>query len=187
MARFCSNCGTPLQEGAAFCTECGNKIEVKPQQVLPAEEIASEQLNQQNKPAEDIGSFFEKEHSEAEHYIDDNGIKETFFRYDNRLNRWRYFKRNCVLGLSGLCIFTALFEIAGITLPDAGVPMIVFFTMLPLQIRRWHDLGKSGWWCITALIPVVGAFAALYLTFASGDYGPNEYGPDPLEGRRKLL
>ena len=28
---------------------------------------------------------------------------------------------------------------------------------LAVQVKRWHDLSKSGWWALINLIPVVGA------------------------------
>jgi uncharacterized membrane protein YhaH (DUF805 family) len=38
--------------------------------------------------------------------------------------------------------------------------------------KRCHDIGKSGW---MQLIP----YYTWYLTFAEGNHGENEYGPDP--------
>jgi len=43
---------------------------------------------------------------------------------------------------------------------------------IAVAVRRMHDVGKSGWFC---LIP----FYNLYLAVQEGDYGRNEYGPDP--------
>jgi hypothetical protein len=45
-----------------------------------------------------------------------------------------------------------------------------------LYIRRWHDLGHSGWMSLLQLIPVVNFFVLLYLIFAKGDEGANQYG-----------
>ena len=50
-----------------------------------------------------------------------------------------------------------------------------------MQVKRWHDRGKSGWWVLIALIPLVGPIWAIIETgFLPGTSGPNEYGPDPL-------
>jgi uncharacterized membrane protein YhaH (DUF805 family) len=48
---------------------------------------------------------------------------------------------------------------------------------LSLQFRRWHDLGKSGWYILLSLIPFFGSFVGLYLLFAPGKPEDNIYGP----------
>jgi uncharacterized membrane protein YhaH (DUF805 family) len=39
-------------------------------------------------------------------------------------------------------------------------------------------MGQSGWIAIACVIPIV----ALVIGFPAGKKGPNQYGPDPLEG-----
>ncbi|MGO4871768.1 MAG: DUF805 domain-containing protein [Roseiarcus sp.] len=68
----------------------------------------------------------------------------------------------------------------------AGLVMLAF--MLPaiaVAVRRLHDLGWSGWWYLSILIPFVGGVAAIIMFIAfmmRGNDGPNKYGPDPLAG-----
>ena len=52
---------------------------------------------------------------------------------------------------------------------------------LALSVRRLHDTGKSGWWLLTGLIPVVGALYLIYVFSQRGQPGPNPYGPDPKD------
>lgn len=54
---------------------------------------------------------------------------------------------------------------------------VIFFTWIGLavNVKRWHDLDKSGW---SELIRVGAWFE---LGFHRGTYGPNRFGPDPLE------
>ena len=33
--------------------------------------------------------------------------------------------------------------------------------LLAVQIKRWHDRNKSGWWCLIGLVPVIGGLWAL--------------------------
>jgi len=47
-ARFCTNCGTPLEKDDLFCSECGNKIELE-ENVVAIEENQSDIL-QEEKP-----------------------------------------------------------------------------------------------------------------------------------------
>ena len=45
--------------------------------------------------------------------------------------------------------------------------------------RRLHDIGKSGWWIIFGLVPVVGEVALLVFMFLDSEPGSNRYGPNP--------
>ncbi|MFT8243510.1 DUF805 domain-containing protein [Roseomonas sp. BN140053] len=48
--------------------------------------------------------------------------------------------------------------------------------------RRWHDRGRSGWWNLLVLVPVIGwIWLFISLGCRDGTRGPNRYGPDPLE------
>jgi len=45
-------------------------------------------------------------------------------------------------------------------------------------IRRLHDIGRSGWWLLLALIPLVNLFL-IYLYVQDSQPGPNQFGPNP--------
>lgn len=50
--------------------------------------------------------------------------------------------------------------------------LAILIPALAVTIRRMHDVGKSGWYC---LIPIYN----LILALTEGTHGSNEYGPDP--------
>ena len=50
---------------------------------------------------------------------------------------------------------------------------------LALSVRRLHDLGKSGWWYLIQLVPVIGGIWFLILTVTDSQPGENAYGPNP--------
>lgn len=52
---------------------------------------------------------------------------------------------------------------------------------IAVGVRRFHDIGKSGWWLLLGLIPVIGWIAVIYFA-AQPSVGPNEHGegPQPL-------
>ncbi len=45
-----------------------------------------------------------------------------------------------------------------------------------VTIRRLHDIGKSGWVGLVALVPFVGAIVLVVWLAREGDLGPNAYG-----------
>jgi uncharacterized membrane protein YhaH (DUF805 family) len=67
------------------------------------------------------------------------------------------------------------------------VPIWFFVTLIPqlaVGVRRLHDLDKSGWWWLAALVPFVGTIVLIVLWSVEGTRGPNRFGPDPLAGER---
>ena len=78
-----------------------------------------------------------------------------------------------MLGMSGMIggaygPLTAIFFLAVI------VPSIA------VQVRRFHDQDKSGWWVLIALIPLLGSIIVLVFMCLEGTRGPNRFGPDPI-------
>jgi uncharacterized membrane protein YhaH (DUF805 family) len=52
--------------------------------------------------------------------------------------------------------------------------------VLAVGIRRLHDIDRSGWWVLIALIPLVGWIVLLVWDCTEGTGGDNRFGPDPL-------
>lgn len=50
---------------------------------------------------------------------------------------------------------------------------------LAVAVRRFHDIGKSGWWVLIGIIPIIGALALIYF-FVQPSQGSNQYGEGPL-------
>ena len=127
----------------------------------------------------------------GEHYVPDEGIVQMFFRYDNRLNRKRYIMR----GLALIVGVTLAATVLGIVLAVAGMSESTIGTMgtligiagaipgLMLAVRRLHDLDRPTWWIVGNFVPLVNVVFSLYLLLAKGTDGPNQFGPDPLEGQ----
>ena len=59
--------------------------------------------------------------------------------------------------------------------------LFVFIPGLAVAVRRLHDVGKSGWMLLIALIPLIGAIWLLVLFLTDSNPGENKYGPNPKE------
>lgn len=57
--------------------------------------------------------------------------------------------------------------------------LFVFIPSLAVWVRRLHDLDKSAWTLLIALVPILGAIYLLVLMCTNGNEGPNDYGQDP--------
>ena len=59
-----------------------------------------------------------------------------------------------------------------------AVSILAAVALIVESTRRLHDVGRSGWW---QLVP----FYSLVLLFSKGDEGPNDYGPDPRQKKKR--
>jgi uncharacterized membrane protein YhaH (DUF805 family) len=59
--------------------------------------------------------------------------------------------------------------------------LAIFLPSLAVQIRRLHDVGKSGWWIFISLVPFIGSLWLLVLMLSDSQAGTNQYGPNPKE------
>lgn len=60
------------------------------------------------------------------------------------------------------------------------VSLALIVPSLSVTVRRLHDIGRSGWFLLIALIPIVGGIILLVWMCSRGNNGPNRFGPDPL-------
>jgi uncharacterized membrane protein YhaH (DUF805 family) len=53
---------------------------------------------------------------------------------------------------------------------------------IAVQVRRFHDQDKSGWFVLLGLIPLLGGIIVLVFMCLEGTNGPNRFGADPKGG-----
>ena len=106
----------------------------------------------------------------------------TIFWFDGRISRLRWW----MMILGSWAILAALGGAAEAKfLPEAVLGIAIWpllWVLLCAEIRRWHDLDRSGVWCLVNLIPILGPlYAFIVLGFDRGTKGYNQYGADPLD------
>jgi uncharacterized membrane protein YhaH (DUF805 family) len=100
-----------------------------------------------------------------------------------RVHYWSILLAPLVLVIPIVLIADAL----GATSYDSGmitawllgpIYVVIFFSG---SIRRWHDLGRTGWWQLLAVLPFgIGVVFILFICgLFRGDEGANAYGPPP--------
>lgn len=52
---------------------------------------------------------------------------------------------------------------------------------LAVLSRRLHDTGRSAWWILIVLVPLVGAIIIVVFACSGGTPGPNKYGASPKD------
>ncbi|MCB9676404.1 MAG: DUF805 domain-containing protein [Alphaproteobacteria bacterium] len=108
-------------------------------------------------------------------------ITDVLFTFDGRIPRSTYW-----LAHLGTVFTLGLTYFAAMAISEDLFTFTVFLSLIPaiwiglaIEIKRWHDLGMSGWWTLIGFIPYLGGFIKLIaLGFMPSD-GPNQYGPVP--------
>ncbi|MFT6992069.1 MAG: uncharacterized membrane protein YhaH (DUF805 family) [Paraglaciecola sp.] len=82
-------------------------------------------------------------------------------------------------------MFILIYLIINIVLAVLGLDIISMLVGLALLVpsisiaaRRLHDTGRTGWWQLIALIPIVG-FIILIVFLAQDGHETNDYGDNP--------
>ena len=113
----------------------------------------------------------------------------TFSGRARRKEYWMYILFYVVI----LLVLTIVDGLIGTRIADAGLGILtaiyalaVLIPTLAVTVRRLHDTGRSGWWILIQLIPLVGVFILLYFLVSDSNPGQNAYGPSPKEGEAAL-
>lgn len=125
-------------------------------------------------------------------------MMDLLFSFNGRINRAKWWLGSIAIMVALMILYTILIFAVGGSMtvnPDGtvsggggmmGILSIVIYLaalwpLLALQVKRWHDRDKSGWWVLINLVPFIGGIWALVeCGFLEGTKGPNKFGPDPL-------
>jgi uncharacterized membrane protein YhaH (DUF805 family) len=115
---------------------------------------------------------------------DADSPRHMLFSFSGRIGRrdWWLWGVAAMLGLS--LYATVLLRVAGLpaTTTDIVVNLLLLWPALAISAKRWHDRGKSAWWVLVLLLPVIGWLWILVENGClRGTTGPNAHGPDPLQ------
>jgi uncharacterized membrane protein YhaH (DUF805 family) len=119
------------------------------------------------------------------------------FSMHGRLGRMRYFVYPTLASLAYImvvgtivAIFAALTGIGADKSTGAMIALVFLLVLLYIPLigimfvfakRRLNDLNQTGWLGLLLIVPFLGGLFALYLLFAPGSKGTNQYGPAPSE------
>ncbi|HDR9485546.1 TPA: DUF805 domain-containing protein [Burkholderia aenigmatica] len=108
----------------------------------------------------------------------------TFEGRARRAEYWYFVLLSFILSMVAQIIDVAGRNAGLITLLLLGVLFLVSLALIipgiAVSVRRLHDTGRSGWFLLIALIPIVGGILLLVWTCSRGTEGPNRFGADPV-------
>lgn len=116
-------------------------------------------------------------------------VKDNYANFEGRARRREYW----MFILAYFIIYFAVAIVAAILSSISGTlgsivygllslgALAVLVPSLAVGVRRLHDIGKSGWFLLVGLIPLVGAIWLIILLATDGTPGENQYGKNPKE------
>lgn len=106
-------------------------------------------------------------------------LKQHYFDFNGRARRQEYWMFTLINVVISIALTVVLGLISQKLLPIANIySLAVLLPALGVTARRLHDIGKSGWMMLIALIPLVGLYL-IYLLCQDSQSGSNAYGANP--------
>jgi uncharacterized membrane protein YhaH (DUF805 family) len=112
-------------------------------------------------------SFSEAVKSGFDHYV----------KFDGRASRpayWWWFLFVVLVSIAANIIDFALIS-PGVLSGLVGLALLL--PNLSVSIRRLHDTGRTGWWILIALVPLIGFIVLLIFYLQPSDPADNQWGP----------
>ena len=113
-------------------------------------------------------------------------VFQNYANFSGRARRseyWYFTLFICLVAavLSGLnaAVFGADAQMTIFTVIQGIFSLATLIPSLAVTVRRLHDIGKSGWFYLLALIPIVGGIILLVWECKDSEPGANTYGPNP--------
>lgn len=169
----CPVCAEQIEEDSVSCPYCHESLTPKAIPLSHRTTIAKEQPkttsseNQETPPTSFLSHYFTR--VVCKQYADFSGTA-------TRKQYWLYILLYSAIAIAASCIDILLgidFQLFGESLGYGWLFTIVSLALtipsLAIGIRRLHDIGKSGWWFLIVLIPLVGGFWLLFLLCKKGN------------------
>lgn len=101
-----------------------------------------------------------------------------YINFDGRVGKkpfWMFVLFNFVIGL----VLAWIGNILNFSFLSGLYSLAILLPALGLEVRRLHDVGKSGYWLLIGLVPLVGWLVLIYFFIQDSEAGDNMYGAMP--------
>ncbi len=132
--------------------------------------------------------------------------RDLLFSFQGRISR-RIFVTRCMFAYvcTGALIVLALFAVVqGVEVSRGGAGLGLWVTVaaallagalfalliwinLAMTVKRLHDRGRSGWFTLLLVVPLVNFWVSLEIFFLGGTTEANQFGPPTSAGAEKLI
>jgi len=99
-----------------------------------------------------------------------------------RKEYWFFVLFNIIVSI----ILAVIDGVTGTLDPESGMGLLgliytlaILIPALAVSVRRLHDTGRSGWWLLILLIPLIGTIVILIFMVQDSKPEENQYGSNP--------
>jgi serine/threonine protein kinase/uncharacterized membrane protein YhaH (DUF805 family) len=120
-------------------------------------------------------------------------LSQLLFSFQGRINRGKIWLGIMMIYLLATFAVLGIVAVAAATgeARSSNAPVVTIilsiiggitflWSVFALYAKRCHDRGRSGWFSLLFLVPILSLWPMIELFFLRGDAGPNRYGPDPM-------
>jgi uncharacterized membrane protein YhaH (DUF805 family) len=113
----------------------------------------------------------------VQYFLD--AVTNHYFDFNGRARRsaYWYYTLGYIILYVVLAVISSVAHLGQIL--TGLLSLALLLPSLGIGVRRLHDIGRSGWWILIGIIPLVGWIVLIYWYVQPGTAGTNEYGPDP--------
>jgi uncharacterized membrane protein YhaH (DUF805 family) len=106
----------------------------------------------------------------------------NYVNFNDRASRSEYWYWALFVFLGGIVaqVLDAVIFPQGLGALNGIFSLATLLPIVALEIRRLHDVDRTGWWILVSLTIIGLIFPLLYWKITRGTDGPNRFGPDPL-------
>lgn len=160
---YCKHCGKNIPGNAKFCPSCGAAMDGFDTSFSGSDDFGS-------------GSNYGASYGPRSSVGFGEAIQLFFKRYtdfNTRSRRSEYWWAMLFCSLVSLALSAILGTLAYLW------SLAILLPTLAVNVRRLHDIGKSGWWYLIILVPLAGSIVLLVLCCQDSVPGRNQWGPNP--------
>ncbi|MCD6045952.1 MAG: hypothetical protein K0R48_1115 [Gammaproteobacteria bacterium] len=109
-------------------------------------------------------------------------VLQNYAVFSGRARRkeyWYFILFNTIVTIFLSLIDFFLFSQSGLGIFCFIYGLAVLIPSFAVFVRRLHDTGRSAWWLLWILIPLIGGIVLLVVTVLDSEPGANRYGPNP--------
>ena len=118
-------------------------------------------------------------------YIDVLKKYAVFSGRARRKEYWMFALFNFIVGIFLFGIASIVVNAEMVTANKVIIIIYLLYTLgimcpsIAVTVRRLHDTGRSGWWVLIGIVPIIGAIVLVVFTVQGSQQGDNQHGPNP--------